>query len=85
MDLNYNEQCNDALYSRETVSQNPYPGTSQQGFNGLFNPDPNGTTDNYQYHGKVMVWSAGPDKKIDLLPASAPNAVLNKDNILSWQ
>jgi hypothetical protein len=30
-----------------------------------------------------MVWSAGPDKKINpLLPA---NQDVNKDNILSWQ
>ena len=38
----------------------------EQGYNGLFNPNntaPN--TDNFLYHGKVMVWSAGPDGKID--------------------
>jgi hypothetical protein len=39
--------------------------------------------DNWAYHGKVMVWSAGPDGKIDpLVPA---NTGVNKDNILSWQ
>jgi prepilin-type N-terminal cleavage/methylation domain-containing protein len=84
MDLNYDEQCNDALYSLTSVSQNPPP-SSQQGFNGLFNPNASGTGDNFQYHGKVMVWSVGPDKKIDTLPAIGANTAFNKDNILSWQ
>jgi hypothetical protein len=30
-----------------------------------------------------MVWSAGPDGKID--PNSAANTGANKDNVLSWQ
>ena len=32
---------------------------------------------------KVMVWSAGPDKKVD--PKSKANVGANKDNILSWK
>jgi prepilin-type N-terminal cleavage/methylation domain-containing protein len=84
MDLSYDEQCQDAFYSLQKVSQNP-PGspTSQTGFNGLFNPAANGQTDNYLYHGKVMVWSAGPDGKID--PALPADQDVNKDNVLSWQ
>jgi hypothetical protein len=35
-----------------------------------------------QYHGKVMVWSAGPDKAI--APGLPANQRANKDNILSW-
>jgi hypothetical protein len=50
------------------------------GLNGLVNPD--STPDNFQYHGKVMVWSAGPDKTID--PKLPANQDANKDNILSW-
>jgi prepilin-type N-terminal cleavage/methylation domain-containing protein len=88
MDLNYDEQCRDAYYCQRLVSQNP-PGspTSQTGYNGLFNPDPNGQTDNYLYHGKVMVWSAGPDRMIDTAnpPTTPANAGYNKDNVLSWQ
>jgi prepilin-type N-terminal cleavage/methylation domain-containing protein len=84
MDLNYDEQCNDALYSLRLVSQNGV--NSQQGYNGLVNPDVNGMSDNFRYHGKVMVWSAGPDKKISpKLPASGALSGVNKDNILSWQ
>jgi prepilin-type N-terminal cleavage/methylation domain-containing protein len=71
MDLNYNEQCEDAFYG--------LPAVSVGGLNGLvLQPD-----GNYAYHGKVMVWSAGPDKKID--PTTAADKGVNKDNVLSWQ
>jgi prepilin-type N-terminal cleavage/methylation domain-containing protein len=84
MDLNYDEQCQDAIYCRRLVSQNPFGSpSSQAGYNGLFNPDLNGQTDNYLYHGKVMVWSAGPNRAID--PAEPANDRENRDNILSWQ
>jgi prepilin-type N-terminal cleavage/methylation domain-containing protein len=84
MDLNYDEQCQDAIYCRQKVSQNPSGSpTSQTGFNGLFNPDANGQTDNYLYHGKVMVWSAGPNRAID--PIEPADDRENRDNILSWQ
>ena len=80
MDLNYDDQCNDAFYCLKNVS---YKGSSA-GFNGLVNStDSGGSGDHFQFHGKIMVWSAGPDGKID--PASPANAGLNKDNILSWQ
>jgi prepilin-type N-terminal cleavage/methylation domain-containing protein len=81
MDLNYDEQCDDAFYSLQSVSQT-LP-NSQQGYNGLFNPDANGNDNNFQYHGKVMVWSAGPNKQIDAGDPANDNE--NKDNILSWQ
>jgi hypothetical protein len=80
MDLNYNEQCKDAFYSLTAVSS-PAVANSNPGINGLINPDQ--TAGNYQYHGKVMVWSAGPDGKID--PTASANTGANKDNILSWQ
>jgi prepilin-type N-terminal cleavage/methylation domain-containing protein len=73
MDLNYDEMCKDAFYSLSAVSTG--------GLNGLINPD--NSADNFQYRGKVMVWSAGPDGKIDL--GSAANQGANKDNVLSWK
>jgi hypothetical protein len=82
MDLNYDEMCRDQLYSSNTISSPSAPTASNPGLNGLTSPD---TTvgNNFQYHGKVMVWSAGPDGKIDVtLPA---NQGANKDNVLSWQ
>jgi len=87
MDLNYDEYCKDAFYSLKNVSQ----ANGQAGYNGLFNSDPApANTDNFRLHGKVMVWSAGPDGKID--PTTVPpsgggnaNYGVNKDNVLSWQ
>jgi prepilin-type N-terminal cleavage/methylation domain-containing protein len=83
MDLNYDEMCKDLFYCTNVVSG--LNGTSANpGLNGLINPDGAGTTiNNFQYHGKVMVWSAGPDKMID--PGAAANTGVNKDNIISWQ
>ena len=76
MDLNYDEQTKDAFYCLNAVSNG--------GRNGLINPDgASATTDNWQYHGKVMVWSAGPNGKID--PGDPANDRENKDNILSWK
>ncbi|MBW8863379.1 MAG: hypothetical protein JF609_00335, partial [Verrucomicrobia bacterium] len=70
------------IYCQKSVSQTP-AGT-QQGFNGLVNTiDPNGAGDHFYYHGKVMVWSAGPDKKYN--SGQLANIGDNKDNILSWQ
>ena len=79
MDTGYDDQCSDLLYSLQSVSQNG--NNSAAGFNGLSNPNASPNTDNFLFHGKVMVWSAGPDKKYDLGPA---NAGANKDNVVSW-
>ena len=79
VDLSYDERCRDEFYRRAAVSG--LAGTNANpGFNGLVNPD--GTPDNFLFYGKVMVWSAGPDRTITTnLPA---NQGANKDNILSW-
>jgi prepilin-type N-terminal cleavage/methylation domain-containing protein len=82
MDLNYDELCNDSFYGTQTVSQ-PVGG-GQTGLNGLFNNlDASGNGNHFQFHGKVMVWSAAQDQKID--SGSKANAGVNKDNLLSWQ
>jgi len=80
MDLNYDEMCNDEFYYPFKISSS----TGQDGgpgFNGLVEP-PN-TVNDYQYRGKVMVWSAGPDGKVD--PNFNANSGANKDNVLSWK
>jgi prepilin-type N-terminal cleavage/methylation domain-containing protein len=80
MDLSFNEKCMDAFYRRQKVSQ----AVGQNGINGLFNStDPNGAGDNFEYPGTVMVWSAGPDRKIDTTVDA--NSGANRDNILSWK
>ncbi len=74
VDLNYDEMCKDAFYSANAVSGG--------GLNGLIDPtDPTGADNNWEFRGKVMVWSAGPDGLID--PNGTSSA--NKDNVLSWQ
>jgi len=78
MDLNNDEQCRDAFYALQKVSQQ----YGQTGYNGLFNPDAGGNSDSFEYHGKVMVWSAGPDRMFDT-NSPAPQGA-NKDNILGW-
>jgi len=71
MDLNYDGLCEDAFYDSPTVSPN--------GLNGLsLAPD-----HNYALPGKVMVWSAGPDGKID--PTLPANQGANQDNVISWK
>jgi len=85
LDLNYNEYCNDWFYQKQTVSQQ----SGQTGWNGLVNPDSGGSSDNFQYHGKVMVWSAGPDGMIAVKDGGGNNvnaiSGVNKDNVVSWQ
>ncbi|MGA2029910.1 MAG: prepilin-type N-terminal cleavage/methylation domain-containing protein [Verrucomicrobiota bacterium] len=81
MDLDEDSQCFDAFYRLKNVSQ--VQPNSSTGFNGLVNPTSNPNSDNFQFHGNVMVWSAGPDKKIN--PPLPANQDVNKDNILSWQ
>jgi prepilin-type N-terminal cleavage/methylation domain-containing protein len=81
MNLNADNQTKDPFYSLMSVSGPG--GNSSPGLNGLINPD--GTPDNFRFHGNVMVWSAGPDGKIDPSTGIGANNGLNKDNILSWQ
>jgi prepilin-type N-terminal cleavage/methylation domain-containing protein len=81
MDLSYDDQCSDLFYCQQAVSQKTLG--SGTGYNGLFNPSANPNTDNFLYHGKVMVWSAGPNKKVDSGDPATDHE--NRDNVLSWQ
>jgi prepilin-type N-terminal cleavage/methylation domain-containing protein len=87
LDLNYDEQCRDAFYCQQAVSQSAP--NSQAGINGLYNSDNQGNSDNFLYHGKIMVWSAGPDRMIQTNSPTPPmpsgKLGYNKDNIVSWQ
>ena len=83
MDLSYDDQSSDLFYSQRRVAQDSNASNPQTGLNGLFNPTPGGNSDNFLFHGKVMVWSAGPDGKID--STISGNTGVNKDNVLSWQ
>ncbi len=79
-DLNYDDKTRDALYRRSAVSQK----AGATGHNGLFNSqNPNGNSDFFEDTAKVMIWSAGPDKMIDV--NGKANVGANKDNVLSWK
>jgi prepilin-type N-terminal cleavage/methylation domain-containing protein len=75
MDLNYDESCWDVLYKSPTVSGG--------GLNGLIQQTDSSNNAVYGCRGKVMIWSAGPDGKID--SNSPANQGVNKDNVLSWK
>ena len=80
MNASYNEQgTSDIFYCQRAVSQQ----NGQTGYNGLFNPvDASGNGDHFLCHGKVMVWSAGANGKIDASDPATDHE--NKDNVLSW-
>lgn len=82
MDLSYDDECMDDFYRYQAVSRNSTGSGPTAGLNGLNAPSPN-PPDTFQFHGKVMVWSVGPDGKVDRMKAA--NTDVNKDNILSWQ
>ena len=79
IDLNYDGKARDAFYRLTSVSQNS--GTA--GYNGLVNVHTPPAPDFFECNSPVMVWSAGPDKMINL--NSTANAGANKDNVLSWK
>jgi type II secretory pathway pseudopilin PulG len=70
------DMTRDAFYRSHVVSQ-------ANGAWGLVNPKANPATDDYEFSGQAMVWSAGPDKAIN----SGLSATLgaNIDNVLSWK
>jgi prepilin-type N-terminal cleavage/methylation domain-containing protein len=80
MDLNGDGKARDVFYRSPTVSEDPNDGhTPRWGLNGLVR----NANNQFECNEPVMVWSAGPDKRID--PAVPANQGANKDNILSWK
>lgn len=76
LDLNYDGNTQDALYSDPRVSEQILNG-APSGINGLVKA---GTS--YVAKSPVMIWSLGPDRQYDA--TAKANAGANKDNILSW-
>ena len=79
LDYSLNGRCRDAVYSRAAVSQK----SGQTGLNGLFNPIPAGTSDDYESSGQFMIWSRGQDKKAS--NGKKASVEENRNNILNWQ
>jgi prepilin-type N-terminal cleavage/methylation domain-containing protein len=78
LDLNYDEKTRDAFYEKPLVSQNPT--NSSAGLNGLIY---NSVTKCFEASSPIMIWSAGPDKKVN--PNLNANLGENKDNMLTWR
>ncbi len=76
LDFNYDDKCRDGFYRNVAVAQE----SGDKGFNGLYRAPSSG--DHFEANVGVMVWSFGPDGKVD--SAAKANANENKDNILSW-
>jgi len=72
MDLNNDDKTLDLFYRLDSVSQT--------GLNGLVKT---GGADTFELNSPVMVWSMGPDGKIDRTKKA--NEGYNQDNILSWK
>jgi hypothetical protein len=80
LDLNLDEKARDAFYANATVSQDP--ADNNRGLDGLIKKIlPGGSV--FEANSPVMVWSAGPDKKID--PTVNARSGANRDNVLSWK
>ena len=81
LDLDYDGMTRDAVYGLATVSATP--SDPSQGLNGLVRTENKALgTINYDLKGPIMIWSKGPDGKLDVNVKA--NQGVNKDNILGW-
>jgi type II secretory pathway pseudopilin PulG len=79
VDLNYDNQCRDGFYQSPQISGQGE--RSAGGLNGLVLVP--GSGGGYEGRVAVMVWSLGPDGRVDF--NAAANRGANKDNILNWK
>lgn len=82
LDLNYDDKARDAFYGLSKISSDP-SNPSGAGLNGLIQRAVAGVGPYYEVNSPIMVWSLGPDKKLDMNVKANQGA--NKDNILSWK
>ena len=79
-DMNNDEKCRDVFYCKPGVSEDP---VTHLPINGLIKRTDSSGKLVYEANSPIMVWSAGPDKKVNIgLPA---NQGVNKDNVVSWK
>jgi prepilin-type N-terminal cleavage/methylation domain-containing protein len=79
LDYSLNDRCRDVIYSRQIVTA---PGGGTVGANGLNNPDVATTANAFEFNGKFLIWSKGPDGKFAI--GSAHDKGDNRDNVLGW-
>ncbi len=80
LDLDYNDQCRDALYSQAGVSSTT--GAGSKGLDGLFLAVPT-NPNSFESRTPVMVWSLGPDGAASA--SVKADADVNKDNVTNWK
>jgi prepilin-type N-terminal cleavage/methylation domain-containing protein len=81
LDTDLDGWCQDAFYSQAAVSRQ----SGAVGYDGLVEntPAPSPGANIFRLRAEAMVWSFGPDQKVDgTVPA---NTGLNKDNVVSWK
>ena len=79
LDYSFNDRCRDVVYSRRSVTA---PGGGQAGSIGFYNPVAPGNSDQFEFNGKYLIWSKGPDGKHS--NTSAYDKGDNRDNVLGW-
>ena len=84
LDLNYDDKARDVLYRNQAVSADASSSSiPKSGLNGLIPRQMAGGAMVYEANSPIMVWSVGPDKKID--PTKPATQGYNKDNVVSWK
>jgi type II secretory pathway pseudopilin PulG len=80
LDLNHDGRARDFMYREPAVSEDPLkPGVGLKGL--VRTVDAEGRVF-FEAPGPIMVWSAGPDRKVDTRLKA--NHGVNRDNLLSW-
>ena len=79
IDYSFDDRCRDVVYSRQAVTGS---GGGQIGNNGLNNPNVATTPNAFEFNGKFLIWSKGPDGKHS--NTSAHDKGDNRDNVLGW-
>lgn len=79
LDYSLNDRCRDVVYSRQAVTA---PGGGTSGANGFNNPDVATTANAFEFNGKFLIWSKGPDGKH--ANGSPYDKGDNRDNVLGW-
>ncbi len=80
LDLDGDGKCTDAFYRLASVSRNPPP-SHRPALTNAVGADP--LKDDFAIPGSVVIWSFGPDGKID--PTQWKDAGANRDNVVSWR
>ena len=80
VDLNGDNKCMDGFYRKKAVSHEKIKPKDFLAF--PIPQNPMWDSDDFELNGPIMIWSFGPDQKINATVTAKDKE--NKDNILSW-